>query len=106
MYHLSFLKRQSLFSRLICTFVIISFSTSLITPPIKVEAQTLSGVNLPIPGSMLNVSPAFQPTLIKGIKIFPNNPLRFDFIVDPGDSDLTDQALQDESNKLIKYFLF
>jgi len=43
--------------------------------------------------------------MLKGIKAHPDNPFRFDFILDKGDSGIADDQLKDESTKLIKYFL-
>ncbi len=65
-------------------------------------------MNLPTPGTMLGVSPSFAPPLIKGLMIHPDNPLQFDFLIDPGSVDFkgkTDQEKTDEYSKLIKYFL-
>jgi tetratricopeptide (TPR) repeat protein len=60
---------------------------------------------LPAPGARINLSPEFNPPILKGIKVHPDNPFRFDFILDKGDSQLSNDALKDESIKLIKYFL-
>jgi len=62
-------------------------------------------LNLPMPGAMLQVTPGFKPTIIQGITIHPDNPLEFDFIINTGDTNLQGQELEEESKKLIKYFL-
>ncbi|MCK5580821.1 MAG: HD domain-containing protein [Candidatus Omnitrophica bacterium] len=64
-----------------------------------------SVLNLPEPGQMVYVSQGYVPSHLKGITVYPDNPLAFDFIVDTGDSKLAGKALETESNKLIKYFL-
>lgn len=61
--------------------------------------------SIPAPGEMISTSQEFVPAVLKGIKIFPNNPLRFDFIVDTGNMQFQEETLQTESAKLIKYFL-
>ena len=66
-------------------------------------AQSVSA--LPLPGTMVGLSQPFNPPVLKGIKVYPDAPLRFDFILDKGDSDKADSELRDESNRLIKYFL-
>jgi hypothetical protein len=43
--------------------------------------------------------------MLKGIKVFPKEPMRFDFIIDEGDADLKADSFKRESSKLIKYFL-
>ncbi len=60
---------------------------------------------LPAPGTMLQLSPGFNPPIIKGITLHPENPLQFDFIVNKGDSHLTDQELREVGLKMVKYFL-
>jgi len=62
-------------------------------------------LTLPVPGIMVNLSPAFNPPVLKGIKVYPDNPFRFDFILDKGDSKLANGQLKNESSRLIKYFL-
>ncbi len=57
---------------------------------------------LPAPGVMVRLSPEFNPPILKGLKVHPNNPFRFDFILDKGDSSV---PLKPEATKLIKYFL-
>ena len=54
---------------------------------------------------MVLATRAFAPALIRGIQIHPNDPLKFNFLIDPGDSGVTGPALRAEANKMIKYFL-
>ncbi len=95
--------RKSLIVVLIFTFLATSFVPM---PP------AAASVVLPEPGTMVSLSPAFEPVLIKGLKVHPENPFRFDFIVDTGSPDslpLVGRAregdLKEQSSKLIKYFL-
>jgi len=69
---------------------------------------------LPAPGVMVRLSPEFNPPILKGIKVHPNNPFRFDFILDQGDEynrhperseGSQKEQLKIESTRLIKYFL-
>ncbi|MEK7098106.1 MAG: hypothetical protein AAB906_04635, partial [Patescibacteria group bacterium] len=50
-------------------------------------------------------SVSFQPPVFLGLKIHPENPLLFDFIVDQGASKLSQDELKSETEKLVKYFL-
>ncbi len=61
--------------------------------------------DLPAPGVMINLSGSFSPISLKGLTLYPQHPLRFDFIVDKGDAPVGNADLRSESNKLIKYFL-
>ncbi len=79
---------------------------------------------LPAPGVMVHLSPEFNPPILRGIKVHPDNPFRFDFILDKGDSPSVipakgrharhsqlfagihnQEQLKSEATKLIKYFL-
>ena len=58
------------------------------------------------------LSPEFNPPILKGLKVHPDNPFKFEFILDPG-SDMSLRGAQatkqsfikEESTRLIKYFL-
>ena len=71
----------------LCAFLINIFG------PIPASAQEFI---LPKPGVMVHLSPEFNPPVLKGIKIHPDNPFRFDFILDKGDSE---SDLRSESSK-------
>ncbi len=77
---------------------------------------------LPKPGVMVHLSPAYNPPTLRGLKVDPKNPMRFDFILDQGDNDIpvtfgntryegvkagiqNQEQLKIEANRLIKYFL-
>lgn len=96
----------SLFFRTIACVVLLTFFFTFVLSTSIVSAQTTSNLpSLPTPGEMVTLSPPFTPPLIKGITIKPDNPLRFDFIVYRGDSEITDKKLEEEGTRLIKYFL-
>ena len=82
--------------------VLISFVVNTFGPVSFIQAQDF---NLPVPGVMVHISPPLDPPILKGIKVSPKNPFNFDFILDKGDSELSNDQLKDESRKLIKYFL-
>ncbi|MBF0504502.1 MAG: hypothetical protein HQL14_05290 [Candidatus Omnitrophica bacterium] len=63
---------------------------------------------LPVPGIRVYLSPQFNPPILKGLKVYTDNPFRFDFILDQGDdygSLAKEEDLKEESVRLIKYFL-
>ena len=60
---------------------------------------------LPAPGVMVHLSLPLNPPMLKGIKVHPENPFRFDFILDQGDIEISKDQLKDEATRLIKYFL-
>jgi diguanylate cyclase (GGDEF)-like protein len=60
---------------------------------------------LPEPGIAVPLSTAYEPALLRGLTIYPDNPLQFEFLVDSGDTFLRGQALRKQGERLIKYFL-
>lgn len=54
---------------------------------------------------MVPLSEGFNPLVLRGIQVHPDNPFRFNFLVDSGDTGLEGDAVKAESSKLIKYFL-
>lgn len=60
---------------------------------------------LPQPGTMVHLSNHHEPPLIRGMRVFADNPLRFDFIIDVGQNGLAGDELTQETRRLIKYFL-
>ena len=99
-------RRSTLSYRLLSAFVCFTFTLSLVVPP-RVFAQPVGTLpfNLPAPGTMLSLSPSFTPPLLSGIKIYPENPFQFDFILNNGDLTLKKDETRSEAERAIKYFL-
>ena len=91
-------------SRLV-RFISLWLVFTLSLPLQQIHAQT--ALDLPAPGTMIGISSAYIPVMMKGLKVHPENPLLFDFILDTGRSGLKTDAgeFKAESEKLIKYFL-
>src|SRR5580704_17522107 len=91
-------------------FILIAFLINSFGPIPAAQAQDF---RLPVPGVMVHLSPPLDPPILRGIKVHPDNPFRFDFILDKGDeynrhperSEGSQGALKSEATKLIKYFL-
>ncbi|MCR4336831.1 MAG: hypothetical protein NUV91_03400, partial [Candidatus Omnitrophica bacterium] len=81
------------------------FGSTTVLPPSY--AQGISSFSaLPAPGAMVNLSPSFDPVILRGIRVHEDNPFRLDFILDlGGTASQNELALRDTSNRLIKYFL-
>jgi predicted NBD/HSP70 family sugar kinase len=71
--------------------------------PAKTYAQSV--MTLPVPGAMVSPSDAYVPTLLRGMTLHMDNPFRFDFIVDNGNSAFAGEDLKKESKRLVDYFL-
>ena len=93
--------------RLTAIWTLFAFLGNLCLQP-PVHAQE---VVLPAPGQMVHLSQPFNPPVLKGLKVHPENPFRFDFILDQGNEkekrghNKVSPFLKQEANKLIKYFL-
>src|ERR1700744_19296 len=99
--HTLYMKRALSPRAITAFFLIIAFAVNSLTP-LPAHAQFVS--QLPVPGKMVNLSQTFEPALIKGLTVDANDPFRFNFIMAPGQSNLSGQALQREGDRLVKYF--
>lgn len=63
------------------------------------------GLVLSPPGQMIGISQLLAPPVLKGIKVFPGDPFRFDFILSGTDGSFSQENVKSESTRLIKYFL-
>jgi len=90
------------FFKTLCLFVAAVFSLELICNPQSAQAQSM---HLPSASAVLALSAEYTPLMVRGMTINPQDGLDLSFIVDTGNTDLTDEALKTESEKLIKYFL-
>ncbi|MCK5342732.1 MAG: hypothetical protein KAR20_04980, partial [Candidatus Heimdallarchaeota archaeon] len=97
--------QKNKFYHWLCSLLVCVLSFSLMLSPTASYAQSINLLNLPVPGTMVGLSPVFNPAIVTGIKIYPDNPLQFDFIIDIGDDQLQGEALRKESQKLINYFM-
>ncbi|MCK5180006.1 MAG: hypothetical protein KAR32_10790, partial [Candidatus Omnitrophica bacterium] len=100
-------KRPTLGYRILSAFIAFTFIFGIVIPPQVSYAQLIPStvLNLPLPGTMVPVSVGYTPALMTGLTVYPENPLEFDFMIDTGDAKLSGSRLEDESRKLIKYFL-
>ena len=85
--------------RMIASLTLVAFMA------MSVPSSYAQSVVLPKPGTMVALSATFTPPLLKGIKVYPDNPFLLDFILDKGNSSDPTDKLKDESSRLIKYFL-
>ena len=93
-----------MFKTPLVTLTLVCFLFNSVSGPFLQQARA-DEFHLPLPGIMVHLSPDFNPPTLKGIKVHLDDPFRFDFILDKGDSELSTEKLKDESSKLIKYFL-
>ena len=69
-----------------------------------------AGVNpfissLPVPGAMVNLTQAFRPVLIKGLKVDRGDPFKFNFVIAEGDGRSGVAKLKEEISDVVRYFL-
>ena len=60
---------------------------------------------MPKPTELISITSAASMPVLKGIKLYPEDPFKFDFILDVGKIAMSDKELKQESSKLLKYFL-
>ena len=88
-------------SRITNLFIIFSFILNCVTPQYVLAQGYLNMLEL---GNIVNLSAEFTPPSVAGMTLYPDNPLRFDFIINPGDDDLQGHVFEIEAKKLINYF--
>ncbi len=94
--------KKSFFFKNVCAGVIACFLATTLIPR---EALAQGAFNLPVPGTVVPLSPGFVPVMLRGLKVYPDNPFQFDFIVDSGNTGLQGDELKAESEMLARYFL-
>jgi hypothetical protein len=77
----------------------------LVLPGVSFADDVSALPYMPVPGKILDISAVKNMPLLRGIKIYPDNPFKFDFIIDQGGNDFTPQQLKTETDKLVRYFL-
>ncbi|HQO58854.1 MAG TPA: hypothetical protein PLT76_09075, partial [Candidatus Omnitrophota bacterium] len=95
-------RQNNLLQKLSCTLLVLILTLSFVFPPTFSYAELL---DLPDPGTSVFFSKGYQPAVITGVMVNSEDPLLFDFIIDRGDSGLTGEALEQETQRLVKYFL-
>ena len=95
--------RQGLVFRTTAFIQAAVFIFSTFALPFKACAQSV--MELPAPGAMVSLSDAYVPVMLRAVKIHPDQPLVFDFIVDSGNTKASQAEIRKESEKLAKYFL-
>ena len=89
--------------RIVRGLIVVVFAAQVLVTP--AAAAGGAGVWLPAPGAMVGMSAAVQPVLLRGLTFDPADPMAFDFLIDPGDSGLSGEALKEEAGRLIRYFM-
>jgi hypothetical protein len=89
-----FQPKNNNFRKATSAIVLIAFLCSGFTAPAGAELLPSAGISV-----------GFQPPVLLGLKIHPENPLLLDFIVDKGAANLSEEQLKAETEKLVKYFL-
>ncbi len=99
--------RRSPWVRWITLYLFLCFVGLSLFPILNYSAVVYAQPNLdlPKPGTMVAPTTAFNPPILRGLALHPENPLRFDFIVDRGQTTSPKKELKAEYEKLIKYFL-
>ncbi|MBF0387805.1 MAG: hypothetical protein HQL20_08120 [Candidatus Omnitrophica bacterium] len=96
---MSNVRRFNFWQKVVLGFVAVIFVLE------SVGVSFAQSVLMPVPGSSAYPGEVFAPPVLKGVKIYPDNPLRLDFILDKGNSSDSNDQLKVESIRLIKYFL-
>ena len=83
---MSYRSMHKLSFRLLSLFMTLAFVFNIIFISSPSYAQNVP--NLPAANVLTSLSPVYTPPLVRGLKIFADNPLAFDFIIDGGVTEL------------------
>ncbi len=83
-----------------CLSLICFILNSLLLPPAMAQVAFL-----PKPGMMVDLTPRYSPMMIKGMKLYPDNAFKFDFILDMADDLKDSDEIKAEGRNLASYFL-
>ena len=85
--------------------IILSFLVSIIVGSFSKSTPKSYAAYLPAPTQLIPLSESFNPPVLRGITIYPEDPFLFDFIVDSGQQNMSQEELKKASKKLIRHFL-
>ena len=93
--------------RVIVVWVLIAFvSTLLLSDLFRVKNSAYAAIkDLPSPSKLLKPSQEFQGPMLKGIYFNPDTPSQLEFILDPGDSRLSESKRQEAAALQVRYFI-
>ncbi len=86
--------------RLISVFLLVAFIVSNVFPQ-----GAMAQVILPAPDVILPLGASVTPPVLKGMVIHPDEPFKFDFLMDTGTNKVQGEALRQEADKAVRYFL-
>jgi len=93
------LKKKTKLFRLICGFLIFLLIENNLGQLAQAQGTPFLA---PLQSNLLELSPSFSLPVLRGMRVYPNKPFEFDFVVDSGGRRMLDQK---ETSLLIKYFL-
>lgn len=91
-----------MFHKIISIFVIAAYlSLNCVTTGISAPGD----LNLPAPGQRIGLTGSYNPAVMIGMTLHPDNPFKLDFILDTGTDHVQGENLRQEAQKMIDYFL-
>lgn len=96
------ISRRKLSRSIFATLLTFCFLAQL---PVPVALSAGTVLDLPKPGALVSLSASYQPPLLRGLVVHPENPMRFDFIMDNGQERLDPKEQQQTAQRVINYFL-
>lgn len=90
--------------KVLVSFILTLFLLNTAIPSAYAGEMFTGGTSLPLPSALLSPSEAFIPAELQGLRVDDEDPFRFEFLVDPGDTGLSGGALAQATNKSFRYF--
>ncbi|MBF0330354.1 MAG: hypothetical protein HQL17_00315 [Candidatus Omnitrophica bacterium] len=100
-----FPSKRSFWMRGLSSIVLVAFVFNTLFMNASAHAQMSAMLaNMPLPGTRVDVSPAYDPVMMKGILVYPGEPFKIGFVIDQADAGISGEAFKDECGRLIRYF--
>ena len=99
---------KKIFFKIVSLILVIIFTGVSLIPPSMAWAQNSlkntsfpSALNSPSLGESFYLSDPFEPMLVKGVRIFPEDPLQFDFVIEMYDIQLNVESIELISSRFL-----
>lgn len=99
---MSRLKKVNIWKLLAIATVVCFIGTVLLCDVFRIKQTEASALGLPEPVKILSVTSSYVPPVLKGVRLNPENPFEFEFIIDSGDAG---SIKEEDVKQLVEYFL-
>lgn len=98
-------RRASISFRAVAVLTLLAFCAATLAVNLPKPTYASALPYMPVPTQLIDLSPHTDLPVVRGLQIHPEEPFKFDFIIEEGDGEFNTESFAAESERLIKYFL-